>query len=132
MTIIESPLVNVPKDAGAVFAFLSVMKNHERIMPEQVTDFSGDKDTCTFTIKNTGTLSLRIDERNPELITLVPAGKVPFEFKMFWTIKPESASTCFVQARIEAELNFMLKMLAEKPLTNFITMQAENLAKIEV
>lgn len=130
MTRIESPEIHISKPAGEVFAFLSALMNHKEIMPAQVKDFTGDADTCSYTIENTGSLQLKVEERIAnEKIKIVPNGKVPFVFDLTWQITPVSDSQCRVRAVIQAELNMMLRMLAEKPLTNFITLQAENLQK---
>lgn len=129
MTHIESPEISLPVAPDTVYTFLSSLSNHKEIMPAQVKDFTGDTDTCAYTIENTGSLQLKVEERiGNAKIKIVPNGKVPFVFDLTWHITPEG-SGCKVKAVIQAELNMMLRMLAEKPLTNFISLQAENLRK---
>ena len=51
MTRIESDKVEVAKSAEEVFNFLSDFNNFSKLMPEQVTDWVSDTDTCSFNIK---------------------------------------------------------------------------------
>lgn len=127
MTRIESESMFVNQTPHAVFTFLSDLNNHKKLMPEQVIDWSSTKTECTFTIKGTATLSLKLDKTEPDtLIGMIPAGKAPFEFTMEWNLRPIEDGTT-AQAVLEADLNMFLKMLAVKPLTNFLNFQAEAL-----
>jgi len=127
MTRIESEEVIVNASPEVVFAALSNLTNHKKFMPEQVVDWSATPKECTFTIKGTATLSLKLDTAEPNtLVRMIPAGKAPFDFTMEWQLKGFEGGT-LAKAVLEAELNMFLKMLAVKPLTNFLNFQADAL-----
>jgi len=126
----ESKRVSLKASAETVFAFLSDMSNLGRFMPEQVTNWQATIDTCSFTIQNMTTLSLRINERVPfERIDIVSEGKTPFNFKLQLFLYPISATqseACFI---LNADLNPVFSMMASKPLQNLVDLMAGNLEK---
>jgi carbon monoxide dehydrogenase subunit G len=127
MTKIESDAVLVNQPPSVVFAFLKDLNNHKELMPEQVVDWSSTATECTFTIKGTATLSLKLAETKPDTaIRMVPKDKPPFDFDLEWQLDAFEGGTR-AQAVLNADLNMFLKMLAVKPLTNFLNFQAEGL-----
>jgi carbon monoxide dehydrogenase subunit G len=112
-----------------VYAFLSDMNNLQKLMPDQVINWKSDLDSCTYTIKGMADIGMIITDRNPtDTIKMKSHGKVPFEFTLNFQIRSsnEFAETSVV---FEGELNPFLKMMVEKPLTNFFTMLADGLGK---
>lgn len=129
MEHIESPILEIPVRAHEVYGLLSDCMQHQIIMPTEVENYIADTDTCSYTIKGTGNLSLKIVERVSDAsIKMLPNGKVPFPFEFIWTIE-SAGDTCKVYNKILAEMNPFIKAVAYKPLKNFITQQAENLQK---
>lgn len=128
-TVLESQVAEINKSEQIVFEFLSDLRNHQLMMPAQVANYIADQVTCSFTITGTGNLALKLKESLPyKTIKLVPNGKVPFVFELRWEILPHE-SGCTVQAILEAELNFLMKTVAAKPLNNFIDLQVAGLQK---
>jgi hypothetical protein len=66
MTRIESEQVTVSKSPSEVFAFLADFNNYRQLMPEQVTDWESDTDTCSFNIKGMASLGMAIENRTPD------------------------------------------------------------------
>ena len=131
MTTLKSEQHLLTKPSMVVYDFLADLNNHKQLMPEQVVDWKSTTDTCTFTIKNTGTLSLSKGSMIVgSMIELKPSGKVPFDFKLLWKINETSNGGCTAEVVLEADLNPMLKMMAGKALQNFISMQADKLKTI--
>ncbi len=121
MTRIESEIREVSKPASEVYSFLSDFRNFSNIMPEQVTDWQATADSCSFTIKGMASLGMKIIERKEnELITIERDGKAPFDFKLHCMIGNGSNNNSTLQLAFDADLNPMLKMMAEKPLKNFL------------
>ncbi len=116
-----------PCDAGRTFRFFSNVDNWQSLMPEQIVDWSGDYDTCSFTIKGMTSLSLKVEERvQDSLVRLVPTSKLPFSFdlKMYFRqtgILPE------VMVAIDADLNGIFEMMAKKPLQNLVYAMGEKI-----
>lgn len=121
MTRIESEVRQVARPASEVYSFLSDFRNFSNIMPEQVTDWQATADQCSFTIKGMASLGMKIIERKAnEHITIVRDGKAPFDFKLHCRIGNTNEKGSTLQLAFDAELNPMLKLMAEKPLKNFL------------
>lgn len=127
MTRIEGKAILVNKSAEEVHDFLANLNNHKQIMPDQVSDWESDENTCVYTIKGTGTVHLKVSSRSKgEKVILEPNGRIPFPFTLEWNTVSSGAQTQ-VQPVMNADLNPVIKMIASKPLQNFINMQVQNL-----
>ena len=60
---------------------------------------------------------------------MVPQNKVPFKFDIQWNIVFVDENTSEVEAIINADLNFMMKMMAEKLLADFLNVQVHKLSE---
>jgi carbon monoxide dehydrogenase subunit G len=126
----ESKRVTLKASSEKVFVFLSDMSNLGRFMPEQITNWQATVDTCSFTIQNMTTLSMRISERVPfERIDVTSEGKTPFNFTLHLMLYPQTdhqSEACFI---LKADLNPVFSMMASKPLQNLVDLMADNLNK---
>ena len=132
MTRLQSNIITSNQSAEQVFGFFSDMTNIGRIMPDQVEQFVAEGDTCNFTIKGMASLGLRFEEKtSPTVIVMVDHGKAPFSLTLTCTITPIDQNQCTVQLTMDADLNPFLKMVAEKPLTNFLNLLLEKYQVLE-
>jgi carbon monoxide dehydrogenase subunit G len=124
MTTIKSNEVLVGRTPGEVTSFFSDLNNLESVMPDQVCDWKSDFNSCSFTIKGMGTVSMSLFETFPgEKVVLKKAGKAPFDFNLICqTGSSGDAGSTTVFLMFEAELNPVMKMMAEKPLQNFLNL----------
>lgn len=123
MTRIESEKKQINKSAREVFSFLSDFNNYKSIMPAQVVDWQSTRDECSFTIKGMASLGMKITERIPDSeIKISKNGKAPFDFNLICSIEEGTGNTCNLQLFFDADLNPFLKMMAEKPLKNFLNL----------
>lgn len=130
MVKIESEKKTINKSIKEVYAYLSVPTNYEILMPSKVRSFEATDTSATLDIEGIGKVELAITEQvEPTKIVMVPQNKVPFKFDLTWSIAPQGDSNTEVQAVINADLNFMMKMMAEKPLKDFLNVQAHKLAE---
>lgn len=123
--LISSRTVVNKRKAEDLFAFLGDMNNVAPLLPAQVRVDDVDSDNISFTVTGMGSLAMRVTQRvSSSLIRLTPVGKTPFPFVLDVVIsQAEGRSKCCFQ--IDAELNFMMKMLAERPLKNLVEMMAD-------
>jgi len=119
MTKIESNSVSINKSTADVFNYLQKMDNIGNLLPEQVENFTSDDQTCRFEIKGMGPMGLKLGPISTDSITYLKNEKAPFDFSLIANIKDIGASTS-VQLVFEADLNPIFKMMAEKPLQNFV------------
>jgi carbon monoxide dehydrogenase subunit G len=130
LTRLESNIVTVNKPAKEVFAFLSDFNNYKRLMPEQVTDWESTSDQCSFTIKGMGSLGMKMKDRIPDTSVVIEKnGKAPFDFLLTCSIQGKENQSD-VQLFFDAALNPMMKMMASRPLTNFLNLLAEKVKEI--
>ncbi len=132
MTIIESEIVDIDNSSEYIFNYLADFNNFQKLMPPQVTNWTSTSEECSFTINGMATIGMKIIEKNPfTKITISSNGKVPFEFNLFVLLKEKDASHCTGQLTFESDLNMMMKMMVEKPLTNFFNMLAQKMKEIK-
>ncbi|MFC6098566.1 SRPBCC family protein [Olivibacter domesticus] len=127
MTTIESKsIINQPIEV--VYKFLADCNNHEKLMPENVYNWSSTQDEARFTIQNMAKLALKVKERKEnEEVLIVPSEKAPFDLTLLWRLKPVDTSTSEVIFLINADLNMMMKMVASGPLKKLTDFQTAKL-----
>ena len=127
MATFKSPEVIVNRTAEDFFTKIGDLNNLKEIMPSQIEDFESTATTCSFKMKGMPALNLELGEKTPfSKISLTAKGsQVPFSLDCFITEKGEQ---CQARLEINAELNMMMKMMVEKPLTQFLDVLA---AKME-
>lgn len=127
---ITSDTVTINKTSKEAFGLLADLNNLQKIMPEQVENWTSTADACHFTIKGMASLGLKVVERVPDSkIILTRNGNAPFEYTITTHIA-ESDLRSNVYMVFESDMNAMLKMMVERPLTNFLNMLVHNLEKL--
>ena len=132
MTEIKSKKVDLEKSNKTVFEFLSDLNNFARLLPsEKIENVATTTDTCHFDIKGMAHIGLKITEKIPfQKIHLIADGKTPFDFQLDIFIE-EQPNGSAAQLIFNAEINAFMKMIVEKPLTNFFNMLADKLTEID-
>ena len=130
MTIIESTVeINSPIDK--VYLFLEDLNNHEKLMPENIYNWSSTTDEASFTIQNMAKLALKISSRTPNSeVIAVPTEKPPFDLELTWTVEPNDNGGTTAKHIITADLNMMMKMIAAGPLQKLADHQTQKLKEI--
>jgi hypothetical protein len=133
MTRIESDKSVINKSDIALYNFLSNFNNFQKLMPEQVTNWESTEESCKFTIAGMATLGMKIVEKKPsEYIKIDRDESGPFDFTLEVYIKKKAESESEVMLAFNADLNPMLKMMAVKPLTNFLNMLVQKLGQLDI
>lgn len=123
MTTLMSEKVSLDKNANEVFTWLCNLNNYKMIMPQQVEDWVSTETDCSFTIKGMASLGMELKEAIPSSqVFLIKKGKAPFDFTLVSNIVDTGDGKSTLQLHMDADLNPFLKMMAEKPLTNFLNM----------
>ena len=119
MLHIETPKMEIKKRAQEAYNFLSDFTNHQQMMPDNVSDWKATKDDCSYNIKGLTAITMRILERTPNTgVKIGPGEKAMFQFTLNCSVE-EAGSGSKVQMVFDADVNPMIKMMAEKPLQNF-------------
>jgi len=117
----------------SVYEFLSNFNNFEKLMPEQVTNWTSNSESCTFTVQGMTTITLKFSKKEPfSLLEVVPEGKSPINFTMQFLLEDDTSnkqlSTGIVH--LDANMNPMLAMMAKRPLENLVKVMGEKLQEI--
>jgi carbon monoxide dehydrogenase subunit G len=128
MTIFESS-VQINQPVNQVYSFLSDLNNHQKLMPENIYNWSSTTDEAKFTIQNMAKLALKVSSRieNKEIL-IVPSEEAPFAVEMKWLIT-ENGEYTTATLTVSADLNMMMKMLASGPLQKLVDHQTAALQK---
>ncbi len=114
-----------------IYNFLASFDNFEKLMPEQVVNWQSTPDRCSFTIKGMADLAMKMDRKEASsLISYAADGNSPFPFQLSFDLSAENEIQCRVQANLNAKLNPMLKMMASRPLQNFVNLLVEKLKEV--
>ncbi len=128
MVKIESNKAIIKKSNKEVFDYLAVPENYSILMPSKVRSFTFDDDSADLDIEGIGKIELSFTRREfPSLIEMKPQNKVPFYFDIMWHLNEINETETEVQAVINADLNFMMRMMAEKLLADFLNVQVHKL-----
>ena len=129
MTIIESQQVTVNKSAEEIYNFISNFNNFNQLMPSSVQDLETSEDTCSFSLKGMPTIRLKIGDKTPFTHVSMVADGGQIEFSLNCSLEADR-DNCKAQLFFEADLNMMMKMMVEKPLTNFLNILVDRLKEI--
>ena len=123
MATFRSPQVIVNKKAEELFNKIGDLNNLKYIMPPQIEDFRSTETTCSFKMSGMPELKLKIAEkiRFSKISLIAIDSQMPLSLDCFITEKGEQ---CQVRLEINAELNMMMRMMVEKPLTQFLDVLA--------
>jgi len=118
----------VNTDINKVFDFLADFNNFEHLMPDQVSDWKSDADSCSFSVKGMGKVGMKYAKKeSPVLIEMVPYGKSPISFSLKIKLTEQDGGTK-ASGEVDADLNPMLAMMAKRPLENLINEITSRLA----
>lgn len=132
MSCIKSNVVEINKSDEEIFNFISDFTNFAKLMPPQAQNVKITNDSCSFTIQGMPPINLKITERNPynSVLMIADEGKLPFSLRC--NLNTTTNNQCTAQFEFEAELNGMMKMMVEKPLTNFLNLLGQKLKDIKI
>jgi hypothetical protein len=120
----ESRTGKITCSAEELFAFVTDIRNFERFVPQEtISNLRAEKESCSFSVAMLGTVSFRLSEK-------VKFKKVVFngdalkknDFELVLAISEISGISSGVKISLNAELNPMLRMMATKPIGQFLEM----------
>jgi hypothetical protein len=110
--------------AEECFTFVSDIRNFERFIPqESVSNWQSDRDSCSFSVSMLGTVSIHIVQKE-EFCKVVFKGDAlkKNDFELVLHILENINKIVDVKVVLNAELNPMMKMIAAKPIAQFLEM----------
>lgn len=124
---IEGKPATINNEIKGVYNFLTDFNNFENLMPEQITEWKSDNNSCSFVIQGMANIKLIFGEKTPySFIKLIPEGKVPFQFSLEINLSETGIDT-IAKVDVDANLNPMMAMMAKRPLENLVNIMAANI-----
>jgi len=135
MTIFESAVKTIYASEQDIFAVLSDLRNAEklkdRIPEDKVKDIQIWQDSISFVVEPVGELSLRIIDQEPFKTIKFVGENSPVGFFVWIELEGIGEDETKMKITLKADLNPIVKMMAEKPLQQFVDMLANALATLE-
>lgn len=132
MTTIESKREIVNNSPENVFNFLTDFNNFGSLIPQdKIKDYQCTADSCSFVISGMANIGMKIQEKTPpSYIKIASHGKNPFDFTMDIKLNPAGENKTEAQIIFNGNINPFMKMMVEKPLTNFVNMLVDKLVQL--
>jgi ribosome-associated toxin RatA of RatAB toxin-antitoxin module len=107
-----------------VFDFVTDIRNFEQFIPQNsISNWQSSKETCSFSVSMVGTVSVRLEKKEEHNKVIFSGDALKKnDFSLILNISEGSESLANVKVLLEAELNPMLKMMASKPIIQFLEM----------
>ena len=108
---------------------LKYLNNLQDILPSEITDFQSTEDSCSFKMGGMPKVNLVIAEKTAFSKIILQAENSQIPFSLACNIS-QNGEKCKAILEVNAELNMMMRMMLEKPLTNFLNAIAKRLSQI--
>jgi carbon monoxide dehydrogenase subunit G len=108
-----------------VFAFITDIRNFGRFVNEgTISGWKAEKDSCSFSVSMLGTVNVRLIEKEFCTRVLFQGDALSKnDFRIDVRISGEVEEPAEVNLSLNADMNPVMKMMAEKPIRQFMEMQ---------
>ena len=131
MNRFSSPEVTANTSAKKLFEKFSNLNNLKGFLPKEIEEFESSENSCSFKISKLPKMSLEIIEKIEHTLIKLKSKDSKIPFLMYCQIKENTdKESCLVTLIAEMQLNFMMKMMVEKPLNQFLCSLSDQIKKI--
>ena len=120
----ESRIGKLTCTPSGLFNFVTDIRNFERFIPQEtIINWQAERESCSFSVSTLGTVSLRLAEKEvcKKVIFNGDALKKN-DFSLVLHISGTGKNSAEVKVILNADLNPMLKIMATKPIRQFLEM----------
>ncbi|HKI88999.1 MAG TPA: hypothetical protein VKA38_08235 [Draconibacterium sp.] len=108
-----------------------IQKISQQIPQVKITDFQSDYDSCKFKITGMGLAEIKIVKRDPfKTIKVESSGSLPLSITFWIQLLPVNQYKTKMRLTLHAEMNMMIKMMADNKLAEGINQLAETLSNL--
>ncbi len=131
MAKFEKHNIVLNRSCREVFDFLSDFRNFDKLIPDQVSNWKSDGDSCSFTIEGLADLSMRMTGKYPcSNIHIESEGSNPVNYNLDFYFRKNGENSCEADIVFDVELNPFLRTVASKPLQNFVDLMGDKLGEM--
>jgi carbon monoxide dehydrogenase subunit G len=116
-----------------IFDFVTDIRNFGQFVPEgTIDDLQVAPDSCSFHISPLGKVNFNLSEKNPHNKVVYKGAVLQSnDFSLVVNIKESSTGRAEVNLNLSAHLNPILKMMAAKPIDNFLEKLIDEMEKFK-
>lgn len=104
-----------------LFNFVTDIRHFEQFAPEgTIRSWHAEKESCTFSVSMVGTVALRIKDKAVNRVVYHGDAFKENDFTLALNISESIGSLTEVKVELSADINPMLKMMASKPVAQFL------------
>lgn len=122
LSYFESRSGKLTCNAEEVFAFVTDIRNFERFIPKgTINNWNAEKESCSFGVSMLGTVTVRLAEKeNYTKVVFNGDALKKNDFSLILFISDNVKNPADVKVTLSADLNPMMKMMAVKPIGQFL------------
>jgi hypothetical protein len=122
LSCFESRVGKLTCNAEELFNFVTDMRNFDRFIPEgSVSSWQAEKESCRFSVSMIGNVSLRVTSKEKFSRVAYNGNALnKNDFELVLHITDNFTDPAEVRLELNAELNPVMKTVAEKPITQFL------------
>jgi carbon monoxide dehydrogenase subunit G len=122
MSYFESRPGKLTCTAEEVFNFVANIRNFERFIPQgTINNWQSDGESCSFSVSMLGTVNIRLSEKEMfKKVVFAGDALKKNDFTLVLNISDNVNKPAEVKVTLKADLNPMLKMIASKPIGQFL------------
>ena len=124
LSYFESRTWKLTCSAEEIFDFVTNIRNFEQFIPKgNINNWKADKESCSFSVSMLGTVSVRLAEKEKcNKVVFMGDALKKNDFSLTLDISDNLNKTADVKVKLSADLNPMMKMMATKPIGQFLEM----------
>jgi hypothetical protein len=133
ISFFESRKGNLTCSACECFAFTTDLRHFEGFIPNgTINNWKAEKEACSFTVSMLGTVSVRLAEKEMcKRVVFKGDALKKNDFELVLNIIDNAGQPAEVKVYLNAELNPMMKMIAAKPIEQFLEMLISEMEKFK-
>jgi hypothetical protein len=111
-------------NAEDLYNFVTDIRNFQRFVPKgTINDWNAEKEACSFSVSMIGTVNLRLGEKEKyNLVAYSGDALKKNDFSFILNIADNGKDPSEVKVSLKADLNPMMKIMATKPISQFLEM----------
>jgi hypothetical protein len=124
LSYFESRSGTVSCNAEELFAFVTDVRNFRRFAPKGTIDnWKAEKESCSFSVSMVGTVTVHLAEKEKYSKVVFKGDALKKnDFMLSLNITDNSGKPADVMIMLSADLNPIMKMMAAKPIEQFLGM----------
>jgi carbon monoxide dehydrogenase subunit G len=110
--------------AEEVFNFVTDIRNFEQFIPQgTINNWQAERESCSFSVSMLGTVNFRLAEKEMyNKVVFTGDALKKNDFSLVLHISDTARNPAEVKVSLNADLNPMMKMMAAKPIGQFLEM----------